>query len=374
MRTDRQLAVLDRLLDVVTRGEMEAGSRDSHLEVERYTSRERFDAEREILRSSPVLVGRESELPDVGSFFTHDATGVPILVTRSPGGGVSALVNVCPHRGARVVTEERGSTHAFVCPFHGWSYDLRGSLAHVAVPRFFPRLRREEVGLAPLPCAVRHGFIWVVPSPNASFDAATWLGDFDDDLARFDLARHVVFRRSHTTRAAGWKLVMDVLLDGTHVKTLNARTLGRLLREDSIADASGPHGRSARARRNLPEIANHPRDRWSLREYAVLVYLLFPNTVVVVHADAISVLSVFPATIETCEVVHTMLVPNDSRDYEATWRLLDEDVLGSEDLPMAESVQAGLDAHRTSVFRLGTAEQLVRAFHETLDRAIDRQG
>jgi hypothetical protein len=201
---------------------------------------------------------------------------------------------------------------------------------------------------------------------------AEWLGEFDDDLAGFELARHAVYRRSHTTRAASWKLVMDVLLDGTQVKTLNARTLGRFLREDSVADTSGPHARSVRARRNLPEIANHARDRWKVREYALVVYTIFPNTVVFVHEEAVSVVSVFPTTIDTCEVVHTMLVrePGPPAGHDQTWRMFDEEVLRAEDLAMAESVQVGIAAGRGQLFRLGTGEQMVRVFHEGLDRAI----
>ncbi len=324
----------------------------------------------------PIVVGRASDVAEPGSFFTHDATGVPILVVRSHGGVVHAFVNICQHRGARLVTEERGAVDSFVCPFHGWTYDLRGALAHVPLPRFFPTLRKDDGALAPLPCAVRHGFVWVAPSPDARIDLESWLGDFEDDLAAFDLARHVVFRRRHTTRTANWKLVMDLFLEGYHVKSLNARTVGRLLREDAVTDRSGPHARAVRARRNLPEIANHARDRWDIRQYASLVYALFPNAFLVVHPDAISQVSVFPATLDTADFVHTLLVPRAPRDeaqrahHEATWRFMDEEVLSQEDLAMAESVQSVLHAQRSWAFRLGTAEHLVRAFHDELDRAI----
>src|SRR4051812_33017864 len=107
MRKDRQVAAIERLLRVVTRGEPEASLRESTLEVERYTSPSRLEAEKRVLfRRLPIIVGRESDLPEPGRFFTHDAAGVPLLVTRDAAGKVHAMLNVCRHRGTRLVFEE----------------------------------------------------------------------------------------------------------------------------------------------------------------------------------------------------------------------------------------------------------------------------
>src|SRR5690349_15934692 len=117
MRHERQLAVLNRLLNVVSHGETEPVCREGTVEVERYTSASRFDAERRILfRQLPIVVGHTSDLPDVWTFLTHDHTGVPLLISRTEGGQFHAMLNVCRHRGTRLVREERGSVKAFVCP------------------------------------------------------------------------------------------------------------------------------------------------------------------------------------------------------------------------------------------------------------------
>lgn len=377
MRIDRQLALLDRLLAVVTQGEPAGESRESRLEVERYTSTARLEAERQVLfRELPIVVGRESDLPEVGSFFTHDAAGLPLLVTRSEGGRVHVMLNVCSHRGSRLVCEARGSASGFVCPYHAWSYDLSGALSHVPAPRSFPTLRRDERALPELPVELRHGFIWASLSRRrgARLDVRSWLGDFDDDLAGFGLDRHAVFRRRETTRAANWKLAIDALLDGLHgAKAAAAR---RVNRDEAIADVAGPHVRVVGARKNLPEIANHGRDQWDLRRYATLSYALFPNALLVFHADAISHLAVFPETIDTSTFVHTMLVPEAPRTAEArarlerAWDALDGDLYSAQDLAHAESVQASIQAYAFDAFRLGTLEQRIRAFHDTIDRTI----
>jgi phenylpropionate dioxygenase-like ring-hydroxylating dioxygenase large terminal subunit len=82
-------------------------------EVERYTSPSRHEAEKRVLfRRLPIVVGRESELPEPGRFFTHDAAGVALLLTRDDAGKVHAMLNVCRHRGTRLVYEEQGSAQS----------------------------------------------------------------------------------------------------------------------------------------------------------------------------------------------------------------------------------------------------------------------
>ena len=110
-----------------------------------------------------IPIASVTELAGPTAFFTHDATGVPILVTRDEDGGVHAMINSCRHRGTRLVPESRGTATSFVCPFHGWTYDLRGNLAVPGLVRSLPMATRDfGSALVELPCEVRDGLIWVV--------------------------------------------------------------------------------------------------------------------------------------------------------------------------------------------------------------------
>lgn len=380
MRKDRQIAAIERLVAVTTGGAPEPELVESSLEVDRYTSAARLEAEQRVLfRQRPIVVGRVTDLPSPGSFFTHDAAGVPLLVTRDSAGIVRAMLNVCRHRGTRLVTEEQGSAKAFVCRYHAWTYDLGGKLGHVPLARCFPSLesQRDASGLVELPCEVRHGFVWVLPTVGAELDMARWLGDFDDDLTSFGLADHVVFRRRAVTRAANWKLVMDAFLEGYHVKSLHQRTLARFFREDGVVvDMSGTHVRSVGARKNLGELAAAPRDTWDVRSCATVFYTLFPNSVLVFHPETVSHIALFPRGLGEVSFVHTMLAPREpaSEEHRAaldkTWELIDGTVFGQEDLSIAESIQSVLGAGAQHTFRLGALEYPIRFFHEAIDRAL----
>ena len=48
-----------------------------------------------------------------------------------------------------------------VCPFHGWSFNLDGSLRGVAQPRSFPELDPKQWGLKPIECEIWKGFIFI---------------------------------------------------------------------------------------------------------------------------------------------------------------------------------------------------------------------
>jgi len=376
MRKDRSDALLERLLAACERGEPERAA-SAEVDVARYTSPARLEAERRVLfRAMPLAVGRASDVAEPGSFFTHDAAAVPLLVTRDREGRVRAMLNVCRHRGTRLVDEPRGKAKAFVCRYHAWTYDLAGRLGHVPGEACFPTLDRDGSALVELPCEVRHGFVWVLPTPGAHLDVASWLGEFDDDLASFRLDEHVVFARRTGVRKANWKLVMEAFLEGYHVKSLHQRTLARFFREDVIVDTSGSHVRTVGARKTIAELRDAPRERWDLRLHTTPFYNLFPNGVLVFHPETISHLALHPRALGEVEYVHTMLAPrepasDDERaSWQRTWELIDERVFAEEDLAICESIQSVIDSGANAKFQLGALEASIRFFHDRVDEAL----
>lgn len=73
---------------------------------------------------------REEELPRVGSYVTYEIMDESIVVVRTEQKVVKAYFNVCQHRGRRL-TQGCGQMSRFFCSFHGWQYNLDGSIARV---------------------------------------------------------------------------------------------------------------------------------------------------------------------------------------------------------------------------------------------------
>ncbi len=89
----------------------------------------RYEAERrKLFLEMPLVAGLSGDIPNTGDTLVFDGAGRPIIVVRDAAGRANAFLNMCRHRGARLVNEN-GCHARFTCPFHSWSFDLNGRLA-----------------------------------------------------------------------------------------------------------------------------------------------------------------------------------------------------------------------------------------------------
>lgn len=95
-----------------------------------YIDQEIFDLEMEHLFANTwVYVGHESQVPEVGDYYTTTIGRQPVIMVRAEDGRVHVVMNRCAHKGARLVSEVHG--HAgkmFRCPYHAWAFRLDGGL------------------------------------------------------------------------------------------------------------------------------------------------------------------------------------------------------------------------------------------------------
>ncbi len=87
----------------------------------------RRETERLFLRTWNFLA-HEDQLKRHGDFLSAYMGADRILVVRQSDGSIKALLNACRHRGLSVCQADFGNAKAFVCPFHGWTYDSAGEL------------------------------------------------------------------------------------------------------------------------------------------------------------------------------------------------------------------------------------------------------
>lgn len=98
-----------------------------------------------VFSKSWVFAGRKSEVPKQGDIRLVEIAGEPLIIVRGRDGAVRVFYNVCPHRGARLVTEDRRGTRIITCKYHAWAYDLAGRLR--TRPHFNgPGLHDEDAG------------------------------------------------------------------------------------------------------------------------------------------------------------------------------------------------------------------------------------
>ncbi len=391
MNRATEIDLIERLLALVEAGTTSMVDAEGRLPVSAYLSEERFAHETRVLfRKLPVIVAHASEVASAGDVVTHDALGIPIVLLRDKEGVLRAFVNVCRHRGFRLVREAEGEPakprKALVCGYHGWSYHLDGSILHIPHDAGFPRTDCDR-GLVAIPVAEHGGFVWVVPTASRStVDLRAWLGGLADELGTLGLESHTVYRSVSLRRRFHWKLLIDAFLDGYHLRHLHRDSVYRFFLDNvSLSDAYPPHLRSVVARKSIRDARATPKEAWDLRQYLSLTYFLFPNTILVFHPDWVSRITLFPVSVDETVFTHTMLIPPaapavdiaaDAEErgahWEKTWSLIQEGVFEREDIAAAESIQTGLRSGANEAFAVGRFEFPLRLFHDWVERALER--
>ena len=161
-------SVAQRVLDHIANGTTDVGEEVWREPVVNYRSEQRLAAEIEqVLRRSPTPFCPSAALPEAGSYVAREAAGVPIVVVRGTDGEVRAFRNACRHRGMQVASGS-GCARAFVCRYHGWTYNLEGRLRHIPHEEGFPGFDKEAHPLVPVAATERLGLVFVTQDEPAS--------------------------------------------------------------------------------------------------------------------------------------------------------------------------------------------------------------
>ena len=86
------------------------------------------ELERLFYRDHWSYVGLAAEIPTFGDFKRTAIGERSVIMVRDRDGGINVVENHCAHRGVAFCQESFGKTKTFICPYHQWSYDLRGNL------------------------------------------------------------------------------------------------------------------------------------------------------------------------------------------------------------------------------------------------------
>lgn len=369
--TPSQLALAEQVRDGISRD----GEPGQTVPASRYTCPDHFAREKAALfdRLPQVLVP-SALVPEPGMAVPHDATGRPLLVTRDAEGKAHVFLNVCRHRGTRLVEgEEVQCAKRLVCPYHAWTYKLDGRLLALPRPETFPGMDKADYGLVELPSCEAGGLIWFAPKEGADFSDAQVLGE---DFSAFGMPQAHLFRRKMHTVKGNWKLIMDAFLESYHVTRLHAATIGPFFKDGVTAgDSIGPHMRSAVGRLEEMEGVDLT-DMAAMRKVVTFAYQLLPATVIVPSPDYVNVMVLMPQAHDLTLVEDFMLIPEEpatdkARDHwERSWKLLDGGVFASEDFRAAELGQQGLSSGAVEHITLGTLEGGIARFDAIVQEAL----
>ncbi|MDI9886461.1 aromatic ring-hydroxylating dioxygenase subunit alpha [Streptomyces sp. HNM0645] len=169
------------------------------------------------------LVCHESDLPGPGARLAAAIAGQEVIVVRTEDGGLAGHLNVCRHRGTRLVTRPEPAGKAIRCPYHGWTYKLDGRLVGAPEARQIPCLDKPRLGLFPVRVESFLGFVFANLDPDATplAEQCAGLAEAVGHYAGADLVpvgrSRIHDLGSAEVQHANWKVAVDNYLEGYHV-------------------------------------------------------------------------------------------------------------------------------------------------------------
>lgn len=185
--------------------------------VERYTSVEFLRLEYERLWSKMwQFACREEEINAVGDYVVYEIGDRSVIITRSGPDRIQGFHNACLHRGTQL-KQGRGNCEAFRCQYHGWTWNLDGSLDRIPCAWDFPQIDRDRCGLPEVRLERWGGFVFI------NFDdGASPLSQSLDILPK-QVEGWVSFENAFTALhvvkivPTNWKSAIEAFLESYHV-------------------------------------------------------------------------------------------------------------------------------------------------------------
>ncbi len=337
--------------------------------VRNYADPDRLAAELALIRRTPTPFCPSASLPEPNSYVAREAAGKPIVVVRDEEGTVRAFQNVCRHRGMRVV-DGAGCAKGLVCPYHGWSYGLDGSLRFVPHEKEgFPDLDKSTLGLKALHAQEHGGLVFVTQEGTPPASALA-------DIPNLIAADQRVYSSGARAQPSNWKIALEGFLEGYHIRTTHPESfLPYGFDNLNVIETFGRNARVIFPFKRIEKLkAVPPADR-RITGYVTLVYHLFPNALVIVLSNHTILLVLEPNGVgETNVVAYAMTNAKRGEEDPVAAAKRDAEFVSNtgagEDRAMVCGIQRGLSAEANEAFTFGRFENAIVHLHRNLREVL----
>ena len=184
---------------------------------------------------------REENIPNVGDYVVYDIADLSVIVVRSKADKIQAFYNSCLHRGTQLCVNE-GNTLALQCPFHGWTWKLDGTLAHIPCRWDFEQVEDEAFRLPEIKVATWQGFVFINFDPDCE-SLESYLENIPEHFQQFALQER--FAAAHVAKVmpANWKVTLGAFLEAYHSIATHPQILKFTGDANSQYDIYGRHNR-----------------------------------------------------------------------------------------------------------------------------------
>ncbi len=318
-----------------------------------YTSKEFLSKEiTNIFAKEWFCVGRSDGLPNKGDFFTFDLAGQPIMVIRDQDGNLRAQANVCRHRMSKLL-EGSGNTKRIVCPYHGWTYNLDGSLRGAPAMTRNNVFDRNKIGLTQIKCEEWLGWVLVSLDPDTE-PVAKKLAKIESMVGDFDMGNYKQAFFETFEWNTNWKVLADNFMESYHLPVCHAATIGGVSKVDEVECPEGYETFNYHTLQKQEEftLSVAHRDNKTLegeRRYMTYLLAIYPSWLITLTPGYFWYLSLYPLEPGKVRIYfgggmskEFASSPESLKHFEELRVLLDE--VNEEDKGCTERVYAGLQS------------------------------
>jgi phenylpropionate dioxygenase-like ring-hydroxylating dioxygenase large terminal subunit len=228
--------------------------------------------------------------------------------------------------------------------------------------------------------AEKYGLVWVVPTAlaageEADLDIDLYLGPLQADLSGWDMQGWELHSSQPIRPRMNWKLVIDTFLELYHFRYLHPGSVYPLFL-DNIAtyERLDRHIRMSAAKRTLTELESQPTESWRILDHAIVLYQLFPNTVLTYTQDHCGVFTSFPVSPDESVMHFSVLVsPEEKAKKPDSYWQANVDLFATalrEDFGIGESIQRNFRSGANREQTFGKFEKALGWYHREIDKAV----
>ncbi len=375
-----------------------------------YTNREVYEREMNCIfrGKSWNYVALEAEIPNTGDYKRSYVGDIPVVVSRAEDGSIHVFENRCAHRGAEFCRHSRGNNTEFVCPYHQWSYDLKGNLQGVPFKRGANKVggmpkdfKNADHGLKKLHVTTLNGVIFASYSadvePIEEYLTPEIQKDFD---VVFNGKKLKILGYYKNELPCNWKMYHENLKDPYHATLLHSFLVvfGLLVAGNDAAmiadEKHGRHGTMASAKKEDKYAEVSEENKKEMRSFhegmqlhderfldfikefdspwSVTMQTIWPNMIVQREMNTLGVRHIVPNGPNSMIMMWTMFGYEDDTEEMTQHRLRQGNLmgpagfLGLEDNEAMKFVQEGVrrSSSTTNVIKLdadtvGTSKTLI---------------
>jgi len=199
-------------------------NRSKGLPRECYYDPDFWNLEREsVLKTGWHAVAREEEIKNVGDYKSITVFGEQLILVRSDDAKIRVLSRVCLHRGC-LLTQGKGNSKTFTCPYHNRKYNLEGALIHAPLMEKTENFSKDNCHLPQVPIAVWQGFVFVSLDPEQEFFLPE-LEPYSKLLEAYDVSRLQMVGSLNFKCPWNWKVLIENFMESYHNLSVHSQTL-----------------------------------------------------------------------------------------------------------------------------------------------------